>query len=112
MCRILSVSPAGFYDWLTRAPSARAIADERLMLNIRVAHDQSEETYGAPRIRHDLRDAGLAVGTKRVARLMRRAGLRGTPQPRAAPARPIRRTPTRWRLTCSIGSSASPGSVG
>jgi transposase InsO family protein len=85
MCRILSVSPAGFYAWLTRAPSARAIADERLMLNIRVAHDQSEETYGAPRIRHDLRDAGLAVGTKRVARLMRRAGLRGTPQPRRRP---------------------------
>lgn len=85
MCRILSVSPAGFYAWLTRAPSARAIADERLMLNIRVAHDQSDETYGAPRIRHDLRDAGLAVSTKRIARLMRQAGLRGTPNPRSRP---------------------------
>ena len=56
MCRVLVVSPAGFYAWLTRAPSARAIADERLMLNIRVAHERSDRTYGAPRIQRDLRD--------------------------------------------------------
>jgi len=64
MCRVLVVSPAGFYAWLTRAPSARAIADERLMLNIRVAHERSDRTYGAPRIQRDLRDDGLAVSTK------------------------------------------------
>lgn len=85
MCRVLVVSPAGFYAWLTRAPSARAIADERLMLNIRVAHATSDGTYGAPRIQRDLRDDGLAVGTKRVARLMRRAGLAGTPGHRRGP---------------------------
>jgi transposase InsO family protein len=85
MCRVLVVSAAGFYAWLTRAPSARAIADERLMLNIRVAHAQSDGTYGAPRIQRDLRDDGLAVGTKRVARLMRHAGLVGEPRHRRGP---------------------------
>ena len=85
MCRVLVVSAAGFYAWLTRAPSARAIADERLMLNIRVAHAQSDGTYGAPRIQRDLRDDGLAVGTKRVARLMRHAGLVGEPGHRRGP---------------------------
>lgn len=85
ICRVLVVSPAGFYAWLTRAPSARAIADERLMLNIRVAHKQSDETYGAPRVRRDLRDDGLAVSTKRVARLMRQAGLVGEPGHRRGP---------------------------
>jgi transposase InsO family protein len=85
MCRVLTVAPAGFYDWLTRAPSARAIADERLMLNIRVAHARSDGTYGAPRVQRDLRDDGLAVSTKRVARLMRRAELRGQPGPAPRP---------------------------
>jgi transposase InsO family protein len=85
MCRVLTVSPSGFYTWLTRAPSARAIADERLMLNIRVAHERSDQTYGAPRIQRDLRDDGVAVGTKRVARLMRHAGLVGQPSHRRRP---------------------------
>lgn len=84
-CRVLVVSPAGFYARLTRAPTARAIADERLMLNIRVAYDRSDRTYGAPRIQRDLRDDGLAVSTKRVARLMRRDGLAGEPGHRRAP---------------------------
>ena len=85
MCRVLSVSVAGFYAWLTRAPSARAIADERLMLNIRVSHERSEGTYGAPRVQRDLRADD---------------GDRGTPaSPRAAaPLRPwepvrLRRVP-------------------
>jgi transposase InsO family protein len=77
MCRVLEVSPAGFYVWRTRAPSARAIADERLMLNVRVSHQRSAGTYGAPRVHRDLRDKGLHVGKKRVARLMRQQGLVG-----------------------------------
>ena len=77
MCRVLTVSPSGFYVWRTRAPSARALADERLMLNVRIAHDRSGKTYGAPRVHQDLRAAGLPVGKKRVARLMRTEGLVG-----------------------------------
>lgn len=75
MCRVLEVSPAGFYASRTRSPSVRAIADERLLLNVRVEHAVSDETYGAPRIQRELADQGIHVGTKRVARLMRDDGL-------------------------------------
>jgi transposase InsO family protein len=74
---VLEVAPSGFYVWRTRAPSARAIADERLMLNVRVAHQQSGGSYGAPRIHRELRAEGIRVGKKRVARLMRQDGLHG-----------------------------------
>jgi transposase InsO family protein len=83
MCRVLDVAPAGYYAWSKRSsPCLRAIADERLMLNIRVSYAASDGTYGAPRVRQDLRDDGLHVGQKRVARLMQREGLVGR-QPRA-----------------------------
>jgi putative transposase len=77
MCRVLEVSPSGFYAWRDRAPSERAQADERLKVHVRVCHRRSQGTYGAPRIREDLRDEGLRVGQKRVARLMRDLGLVG-----------------------------------
>ena len=62
MCRVLEVSATGYYAWRKRGPCARAIADERLMLNIRIAHRESDETYGAPRVHEELRDAGPARG--------------------------------------------------
>jgi putative transposase len=55
MCRVLDVRPSGYYRWLKLGPCARAIADERLLLNIRIAHRDSAETYGAPRIHDELR---------------------------------------------------------
>lgn len=70
MCRVLEVSHSGFYAWRTRAPSARVIADERLLLNVRIAHRQSGETYGAPRVHQELQTQGTHVSKKRVARLM------------------------------------------
>ena len=83
MCRVLEVAPAGYYAWRQgRSPCARAIANERLLLNIRVSHQASDGTYGSPRVLRDLRDEGFRVGRNRVARLMRRDGLRGR-QPRA-----------------------------
>jgi transposase InsO family protein len=75
MCRLLGVSRSGFYAWQSRAPSARALADEALRARIRIAHLTSSRTYGAPRVHHELRAQGLRVGRKRVARLMRTAGL-------------------------------------
>src|SRR5207248_8730353 len=77
MCEVLEVSPAGYYASRKRSPCARAIADERLMLNVRIAHEQSGGTYGAPRVQRELKDDGIHVGTKRVARLMREDGLLG-----------------------------------
>lgn len=77
LCRVLGVSPSGYYAWRTRGPSARAQADAVLLARIRTAHEESRGTYGAPRLRAELRAAGVRCGRKRVARLMRGAGLVG-----------------------------------
>jgi putative transposase len=89
MCRVLDVSAAGFYAWATRAPSARARANDELMLDIRIAHQQSGGDYGAPRIQQALRRRGLHVGKNRIARQMRQHGLVGRA---AAPKRRPRTT--------------------
>jgi len=76
MCRALAVSPAAYYaSRYQGTPSARALADERLLGQIRRSHNGSHRTYGAPRVERDLRDVGVAVSRKRVARLMRTDGL-------------------------------------
>lgn len=77
MCRVLAVSPAGFYAAQRRAPSARAQRDQALRLKVREAHRKSRRRYGAPRVHAELTAQGEAVGRKRVARLMREDGLVG-----------------------------------
>jgi putative transposase len=77
MCRALGVSASGFYAWCDRPPSARAIANEKLLERIRSFHAISDGTYGVPRIYEDFLEEGTHVSRKRIARLMRRAGLRG-----------------------------------
>lgn len=83
MCRVLGVSASGYYAWATRAPSARAIGNAVLTERIRQVHAESDATYGMPRVRAELRDQGLAVSRKRVARLMRLHGIRGVSRRRA-----------------------------
>lgn len=78
MCRILGVSRSGFYEWLSRPLSGRARQDIELLARIEVIHEESRRTYGAPRVNAMLARDGVRVGTKRVARLMREAGLTGT----------------------------------
>jgi putative transposase len=77
MCRLLGVSTSGYYAWRKRAPSARAMSDQELLEQIRSIHQRSDGTYGSPRIHAELRAEGKGVGIKRVARLMRKAGLEG-----------------------------------
>jgi putative transposase len=79
MCRLLSVSKSGFYAWDDRPMSPRARRDVELTALIHQIHASSYDgTYGAPRIHRELREGyGVRVGCKRVARLMRRAGLQG-----------------------------------
>ena len=77
MARVLGVSPAGYYAWRRRRPSARANSDGELLKRIRTIHASSRGTYGAPRVHAELRAEGRHVGKKRVARLMRQAGLTG-----------------------------------
>ena len=77
MCRVLKVSKSGYYGWRGRPPSAREKADVVLTERIGRVHRDSRETYGAPRVHAELRSLGVRCGRKRVARLMRRAGLTG-----------------------------------
>jgi len=76
MCKTLMVSRSGFYAWLARKESERASEDRRLTALIRGIFDESRRTYGAPRVHRTLRKRGVRCGRKRVARLMRAAGLR------------------------------------
>ena len=77
MCRVLGVSPSGHYAWRKRPLSARARADIELSAEIQAIHRESRGTYGAPRIHAELAARGVRLGRKRVARLMRGAGLHG-----------------------------------
>ncbi len=71
LCGLLKVSRSGFYAWLRRPPSARAVVDQVLTEQIRTVFKDNRKVYGAPRIHAELADAGVRVGRKRVARLMR-----------------------------------------
>ena len=77
MCRLLGVSASGYYAWFDRAPCARAQADAQLLARIKDIHKRSRHTYGMPRVHAELTEQGVHVGGKRVARLMRTAGLQG-----------------------------------
>lgn len=77
LCRALSVSPSGYYAWREREPSTRAKADAELTRRIHVIHEESRGTYGVPRVHAVLAKDDVCVGRKRVARLMRVAGLEG-----------------------------------
>ena len=77
MCRVLDVSTSGYYAWRGRGPSKRAQKDAMLTDKIRTIHARSRGTYGAPRVHAALQSKGVRVGKKRVARLMKAAGLRG-----------------------------------
>jgi putative transposase len=76
-CRVLVVSPSGFYAWSDRPKSDRAKANKALLEKFTRFHEASRGTYGCPRIMKDLVDDKEAVGHNRVARLMREAGIRG-----------------------------------
>lgn len=84
LCQVLEVSRASYYAWPRRGVSARAEADRQLTEQIRQVHVQSRATYGAPRVHADLAAAGVRAGRKRVARLMRAAGLVGCRRGRRA----------------------------
>ena len=77
MCRLLGVSSSGYYAWAKRPRSRRAETDDALLAEIRVAHEVSRGTYGAPRVHAELAAQGIRVGRKRVARLMSQDRLAG-----------------------------------
>jgi putative transposase len=91
LCRVFGVGRTGFHNWERRAPSGRALEDARLTEKIKRIHDASRGVYGAPRIHAELRiEHNIQVRRKRVARLMKAAGISGV-GPRK-----------RWRTTIRI----------
>jgi transposase InsO family protein len=97
LCDVLEVSTSGFYAWECRQPSRRTRQDATLTEHIRSVHTNSHCTYGAPRVHAELRAIGTRVSKKRVARLMRAAGLAG-------------RCPKRFRRTTipAVAPAAQP----
>ncbi|MFD4949996.1 IS3 family transposase [Streptomyces sp. NPDC058409] len=80
LCSLLGIARSSFYYWrrTAAARTARQAAEAELAARIRKVHQDSDGTYGAPRITAELReDGGLVVNHKRVARIMRTVGLEG-----------------------------------
>ena len=77
MCRQLGVTRAGFYAWQAREPSQRQLDDLVITEQIRSVHSMSLNTYGSPRVTHAMRQLGVVIGRRRVARLMRGGHIQG-----------------------------------
>ena len=75
MCRVLQVSRSGYYAWCKRPPAPRTLKDQTLALAVSAIHAESRGRYGSPRVHAELRERGQRTARKRVARLMRAAGL-------------------------------------
>jgi putative transposase len=86
LCEALDVSRGGYYSWLHRSPSAHARYDEELGTSIRRSFSESDRTYGARRVRRDLRAWGLPCSIHRVQRLMLAAGLEARRKRRRLPS--------------------------
>jgi putative transposase len=95
MCRVLEVSRSGFYAWLKRGPSARSKANVALLETIEEIHEESDGTYGAPRVHAELEDRGPQASLNRVARVMREAEIQGV-------------SPRKWRCTTLRAKGARP----
>lgn len=75
LCRVLEVSPSGYYAWRDRPECLRAKANRALLTAICAIHQAKRETYGYPRMHRELIARGVVCGKHRVARLMRQAGI-------------------------------------
>lgn len=88
LCRVLTVSKAGYYAWCARRPSARAVETAALTTAIAVTYHAARQRYGSPRVHHELRAHGRRHGRKRIAQIMQQQGWRAV-------------APKRYRVTTS-----------
>ena len=105
MCRVLRVQRSGYYAWKIKPKSSRALVDEVLLKSIKEFFEDSQGIYGSPRIHCDLREAGIACGEKRVARLMRQDKLRsvrGYKRPRYRVGMPATTAPNRLQREFTV----------
>jgi putative transposase len=75
MCRLLQVSPGGYYAWRGRPASARQQRRETLVIEIQAIHQEVKERYGSPRMYRELRARGQDCCENTVAKLMRQQGI-------------------------------------
>lgn len=97
MCKWLGASRSGYYVWLRREESARAVSDRALSVHVTAIYKAHHRRYGSPRIHRELRAQGLHVGRKRIARLMRNGALRA-------------RNARRWTTTTDSRANTAPAS--
>lgn len=76
MCKVFRLSRSGYYDWLGRKPSNRALEKQLIIREIKIAHQKSKLRYGSPKITRELRDKGWRISRPRVARIMRSEGIK------------------------------------
>jgi putative transposase len=95
MCRVLEVSRSGYYAWLKRETSDRTKANAALLKVIQEIHEESDGTYGAPRIHAELEERGPQASLNRVARVMREAEIQGV-------------SPRKWTHTTLRAKRARP----
>ena len=86
LCAAFDISRSGYHAWVSRAPCARAQADARLLPLVEQAYIEGRREYGSPRVMRWLREQGHRCGRRRIARLMRRAGLSQGQRRRFKPA--------------------------
>src|SRR6266511_3947822 len=118
ICRTLQVAPSTYYACKARPPSARAVADEQLKVEIRRVWDDNFQVYGAEKLWRQLGREAIQIGRDRVARLMRTLGIRGScaapsgpppPPPMLTSAPPTSSTATSpRRRPTACGSPTSP----
>ena len=76
LCRVCGVTRSAYYEWLAKGPSCQKRSDKALTETIREIFVEGRENYGSPRVLDELKKRGVAISRKRVARLMREAGLK------------------------------------
>lgn len=76
MCKVLKVSRSGYYEWLTREPSKRALANKKITHMIKAIYSESKGRYGSPKVTQVLLSHDIRISRPRVARIMRKNGLR------------------------------------
>ncbi len=101
ICEALGVSRSGFYAWLTRPPSDRSRRDEVLTREVRKSFLDSDRTYGARRVWHDVLAAGLSCGLHAIERLMRGNALKARPRRRRLPDDTAARECARPAVRCT-----------
>ncbi len=76
MCKVLNVSSSSYYYWRKHPVGARQQDQDQLVNHIRQVHGKSEGRYGSPRIADELREQGVKASRNRIARLMKKVGIR------------------------------------